>query len=310
MDTQLTPYHNKLWNSGFLLLQCANVLLSFVFYALMGLLPKLTFFYSADTTQLGVLPVGGVAVLCMAVGISLSGPYVGWLVERFRRNRMFVYSTCLLAVCLVLLPFSVRRNFTVVVWLLLLSLCVGMLYGVAGRVLTCTLIIDKTESFNRTQAGLVSSAASLVGALAGLASVFILCRLPMLYVEVFFVVVLLLAVVCVRVLRFPFRAPIETARPFSLDRFFQPSAWPWFCCMALAAGFVGFLAGRYHGIMPGTRFLSEVLLPIVGFGILANRILKIMTERGSHCQRGTLLSTCFMAQNAGIPLGFALAQMI
>lgn len=308
MDSQLTPYYDRLCNRQFVLLQCANLLLSFVFYALVGLLPKLAAFYHLDPLALPALPVGQAAVLCLTVGMCLSGPCVGWLVERYRRNRMFVYATALLGIGLLLLPLLVSHSLPPAVWLPV-CLASGMCYGVAGRVLTCILIIDKTESRNRTRAGLISATVSLCGAALGVMSVFALSVLSMLYVEVALAAALLLAIVCVRVLSFPFRAPIEGVRMVSLDRFFLPSAWPWFCFTALAALVAGMVVGGWHATQPDTTFLSEVLLPLVGYGLLATQMLGRMTQRGQHCQRGTLLSTFFMAQNAGLPLGFVLAQV-
>lgn len=308
MDSQLTPVYNHLCNREFLLLQGANLLLSFVFYALVGLLPKLALFYHCDQLVLGTLPVGLTAVLCLVVGMCLSGPSVGWLVEHYRRNRMFVYAAALFGISIVLLPLMVSRCLPPALWLLL-CLVAGMCYGVAGRVLTCILIIDKTESFNRNRAGLVSAVVSLFGVLLGVVAVFALSQLSMLYVEIALAACLLVAIVCVRVLNFPFRTPIEDVQPMSFDRFFLPGAWPWFCFIVLAAIVVGMIMGRYHALVPDTSFLSQVLLPMVGYGVLAVEMLKNMTERGLHCQRSTLLSTFFMAQNAGLPIGLVLSQL-
>lgn len=302
MDTQLTPYHNKLLNSGFFLLQCANALLTFLFY----------WFVDSVFREGGCVwsaSHASVAILGLTAGLCLSGTYVGWLVERFRRNRVCVNATCLFGLCFLLLKLPVDGRTACWIRMLLCPLA-GWFFGIAGRVLTCTLVIDKTESFNRTRAGLVTFSVSLLGTFLSVVLFPLLMFVPMVTVVLLICALLLGAVLCIRVLRFPFRTPIETAHPFSLDRFFLPSIWPWFVCLILAAVVVGILASCYQPLNFGKSLLSDVLFPLLGYAIFGLSVLRLLTTNGLHCQRGTILSTCFMAQNVGIPLGYALAQIV
>lgn len=307
MDSQLTPVYNRLLNRDFLLLQCANLLLSVSFWAVVSLYPLLESYYLLGKTTISN-PVCTIALICLVLGICVSGLHVAWLVERYRRNHVFLFSTFLFGLILLFMLLDVKSGFSMFQWCFL-SFIAGSLYGVAGRVLTCTLLIDKTESFNRTRAGLISAFISILALLIVHVFLFSLSTLPLFTLQIILVLTLLLSMLCIRMLEFPFRAPIERTTLISFDRFFQSESLPWFFCVSAAAILVGYLIGRNHGILPFTILLSHVIFPVIGYGIFSIRILQIMTQCGKHCQRSTLLSTFFMAHNAGLTLGFALSKI-
>ena len=207
MNTQNTPVHIRLWHHEFWLLVVANLLLTMSVYILLPVLPQwlmTTENFSPEET--------GLSMGIFGVGLYLLGSQCSWLVQRYRRNVVCMWAVLALALDVALLWYleSLRSEF-VELWVMLLHrLALGAAFGLAQMVLSSTLIIDTCESYQRTEANhsaaWFSRFALSLGPLAGL----------MTYEQTDFKRVVwvsmacaLLAVLLIRRVDFPFRAPEE-----------------------------------------------------------------------------------------------------
>ena len=98
------------------------------------------------------------AAICVGmpgVGIFLLGCFCSYLVQRYRRNIVCIYSVFAVAFCFYILQWlqggvgTAAGAFGIVA---VVRLVQGALFGLAQMVLSSTLIIDTCESFRRTEA--------------------------------------------------------------------------------------------------------------------------------------------------------------
>lgn len=94
MDTQNTPVHVRLWHRDFWLMAVASLLLTAAMYLPLPLLP-------AWMIQVyGCSPVEAAACTGLpGVGVFLLGCFCSYLVQRYRRNMVCIYSVVAVAVC-------------------------------------------------------------------------------------------------------------------------------------------------------------------------------------------------------------------
>lgn len=238
MDTQNTPVHLHLWHRGFWFLAIANLLLSVSVYMLIPVMPVRL---AADAyTPMST----GIIMGVFGVGIFLLGGFSSYLIQRHHRSRVCTVS--ILATTGVLgalyeidaLP-DTPLDFSV---LIVLRLLLGAFYGLAQMVLVSTLINDTCESFQRTEADHAatwfSRFALSLGPVAGL----LLSRyLNFGSVTLVAVGCALAALVLIKLVNFPFRAPEERMSRLSLDRFFMPQSRWLFVNLVLMTVMVGLL---------------------------------------------------------------------
>lgn len=152
MDTQYTPTYNRLWNREFTLLTIAELLLCISCYMTIPLLP-----FRLTTEEHASSCLASFTIVTFIIGVCISGFFGSWLIQNYRRNKVFLVSAiCLGATILGLSAFEFQEQPIVreIEEYTLLAICFasGAVFGTAKRVLSCTLLIDKTESCNRTDA--------------------------------------------------------------------------------------------------------------------------------------------------------------
>ena len=299
----------RLWHREFWLMAMANLLLSMSVTMLIPVLPLwLRQWTGMDDTQTGIV------MAAFAIGLFLPGAFCSYLVQRYRRNLVFIISVLVLAASMVLpfLPHSAYQSpLVVILW----RVMQGAAFGLAQMVLSSTLIIDTCESHQRTEANHSATwfgrFALSLGPMTGLLLLKlsdVMCPGRLLEgrfgdlspLNVFFVaaVCCLAAVVLVLFIHFPFRIPEDGTRLMSLDRFFLPSGFPLFLNLMLVTVAIGLLmsmavpANSYGMVMIGfllallaQRFVfrnadvkSEV---ITGLLLMAAAIIILLASRMS-----------------------------
>ncbi|MBR1688313.1 MAG: MFS transporter [Prevotella sp.] len=282
MNTQNTPVHIKLWNRDFWLMAIANMLLSVSVYVLVPTLPL----WTIGSLGFGLMETG-VAMGLFGVGLYALGGFCSYLVQRFRRNVVCMWAIVGLAVSLVaLLYLDGHRAGHFTLYLIILGrFLAGATYGLAQMVLSSTLIIDTSESFQRTEANhsaaWFSRFAVALGPLAGL---LLMQLFDFQTVAAVSVASALVAVLLIKFIDFPFRAPEDQLRVFSLDRFFLPNGCWLFFNLVLVTFVVGLiftlpLPFTFYGIM-----MSGFLL-----AVLAQRFVFLNAELKSEVISGLVL---------------------
>lgn len=239
MNSQNTPVHIRLWHHDFWRMAIANLLLTMSVYMLIPTMPL----WLVSSQHLSLTDTGWV-MGAFGIGLFLLGAFTSYLVQRFRRNMVCVWAVLLMMVCLGGFYYldgsqDDAGNLTL---LLVLRVLLGAAFGLAQMVLASTLIIDTSESFQRTEANHAASwFARFSLSLGPMAALIIAQRLD------FSVVLLaaggcaLLAIILILLVHFPFRAPDDHVRGVSLDRFFLPHGFLLFVnllLVTLAAGLV------------------------------------------------------------------------
>ena len=229
----------------------------------------------------------GIAMGAFAVGLYVFGVLCSWLVQRFRRNRVCIFSIVAMIGSISMLYYiqGVESEFVEFWFILLQRILMGAAFGLAQMVLISTLIIDTSESYHRTEAnhssGWFSRFAVSLGPLIGLV---------MFYYQNFDAV-LLSAVFCascsivlILVINFPFRTPSDTPEIISFDRFLLTNSRPLFLNLLLFAVIVGMLMSL--GL--SDRFYACIM---AGFfaALLAQRIVFRDAELKSEIVTGLIL---------------------
>ncbi|MBQ8989922.1 MAG: MFS transporter, partial [Prevotella sp.] len=149
MNSQNTPVHIRLWHRDFWLMAIANLLLTSSVYMLVPTMPK----WLLDTQGLSPLETG-LSMGTFGVGLFVFGAFVSFLVQHYRRNIVCIWAVLAMAGLLGLLYYlDAQRCEFVEFWLVMLQrFGLGAVFGLAQMVLTSTLIIDTSESYQRTEA--------------------------------------------------------------------------------------------------------------------------------------------------------------
>lgn len=245
MDTQNTPIHIKLWHREFWLMAFANMLLMMSSYSLIPIL-------ELHLSTIG-MPSGQQALIFAAYGAGLFtlGGFCSYWVQRYRRYRIFQYSTLAVALTMAFIYYMhFVLNAQLDFWMLLtIRWMQGAFLGLAQMTLASTLIIDTCESFQRTEANHAAAwfarfSLALGPIMALLAYKYLGRDLTMLVPCVFAIVSFAL----VSIVKFPFKAPSDTIKLYSLDRFFLPQGFPLFINLMLTTTVVGLFLSRHVSI--------------------------------------------------------------
>ncbi len=226
MSTQFTPTFARMWHKDFFMLVVAELLLCTSYYMVTPFTPLTLGKWAAIAPQNAAF-----ALTALIFGICLSGAISNWLIQRYRRNKVFVVSATAFGILTFGIPFICRKtaqadesiSFLIPATAFALA---GATFGLAKRVISCTLIIDKTESHHRTEANYASVAVARMALAIG----------PVLYIIIgkamphalYFATAAAFAVVpalLVLAVKFPFRAPEEYTSIVSADRFFLTRGW-------------------------------------------------------------------------------------
>ena len=284
MNSQNTPVHIRLWHRDFWLMAIANFLLTMSVYLLVPTLPHWLL------TEQKFSPVEtGVAMASFGFGLFALGMFVSFLVQHYRRNQVCVGAVIAVGALIGLLYYlnGQRTLFCDLQMIILQRFALGAAFGLAQMVLTSTLIIDTSESFQRTEANhsaaWFSRFALSLGPMAGL----LLERL------VSYHVVLLAAMGCAAVVavlillvHFPFRAPEDDVPTVSLDRFFLPHGFPLFVNLQLIMIAMGIL----FSTITTELFYGMMMMGFLG-ALLAQRFVFRNAELKSEVVTGLILIT-------------------
>ena len=282
MNSQSTPVHIRLWHREFWLMAIANFLLTTSVYMLVPTMPqwllKVQAFSPVET---------GIAMAAFGFGLFTLGMFVSFLVQHYRRNQVCVIAVIAVAALIGLLYYLDGQlfQFCDLQLVIIQRFALGAAFGLAQMVLTSTLIIDTSESFQRTEANhsaaWFSRFALSIGPMAGL----LLERL------VTYHVMLLAAMGCAAVVvllillvHFPFRAPEEDVPMVSLDRFFLPHGFPLFVNLQLITLAVGIL----FSVMLSELFFAMMMVGFLG-ALLAQRFVFTNAEVKSEVVSGLIL---------------------
>ena len=240
MNTQNTQIHISQWQRGFWLLAIANFLVAMSVYVLVPVMPLWLMegegFSAHDA---------GLAMGAFGVGIFALGGFCSYLVQRYRRNRICMEAIILMVICITLLQSFFQHDFGAVEkwWVFAQRILFGAVYGLAEMVLASTLIIDKCTSSMRTEANHSTSWFSRFAVALGPMVGLIVYYLTGSFWRVILVsdVCVIISLLLIRAVKFPFRAPEENTHVFSLDRFFLTQGTPLFVNIFLIMLPVGML---------------------------------------------------------------------
>lgn len=232
MYTQNTPIHVKLWHRQFWCLAVANLLLMTAVYLLIPVLPS---WLQERYTSTEV----AYCIAAYAIGIVTMGSLCSYLVQKYRRNLICIDSIILLLASLLILWWQQDK---MIPWWVIAAdrFVMGAALGMAEMVLTSTLIIDVCESFQRTEANYAASWFGRLSLAIGPFCAIMICRWWT------YSTVLTVATTCaitaaflVKFISFPFKAPTDNLKLFSLDRFFLIHGTVLFLNMVLGTISVG-----------------------------------------------------------------------
>ena len=282
MNSQSTPVHIRLWHREFWLMAIANFLLATSVYMLLPTMPHWLL-----STQNFTPVEAGVAMGAFGFGIFTLGMFVSYLVQHYRRNQVCVWATVAVGALIGLLYYldGLSSQFCDVGLIVVQRFALGAAFGLAQMVLVSTLIIDTSESYQRTEANHSASwfsrFALSLGPMAGL----LLQRLDSFHT-------VLLAAICstavaaalILMVHFPFRAPDDEVPTVSLDRFFLPHGFPLFVNLQL----VMLAAGILFSVSLSEQFYAMMM---VGFlaALLAQRFVFRDAELKSEVVSGLIL---------------------
>lgn len=282
MNSQSTPVHIRLWHRDFWLMAIANFLLTMSVYLLVPTLPH----WLLMEQKFSPLETG-IAMASFGFGLFALGMFVSFLVQHYRRNQVCVGAVIAVSALIGLLYYlnGLRFQFCDLQMIILQRFALGAAFGLAQMVLTSTLIIDTSESFQRTEANhsaaWFSRFALSLGPMTGL----LLERL------VSYHVVLLAAMGCAAVVavlilmvHFPFRAPEDDVPTVSLDRFFLPHGFPLFVNLQLITLAMGIL----FSTISSELFFAMMMVGFLG-ALLAQRFVFRNAELKSEVITGLIL---------------------
>ena len=282
MNSQNTPVHIRLWHHDFWRMAFANLLLTMAVYILVPTLPQWLLL-----TQEFTLQETGLAMGVFGVGLFSFGAFVSFLVQHYRRNQVCLFAVLAIVGLFGLIYYvGVESGLYADLSLMLIQrFALGACFGLAQMVLTSTLIIDTSESYQRTEANHAAAwfgrFALSLGPLTGL----LLERLAGFETVIIAAGGLAAAaLVLIFLVDFPFRAPLDDIPTVSLDRFFLPNGAPLFLNLQLIMLAVGLLF---------SLALSELFyaMMMVGFllAILAQRFVFRDAEVKSEVVTGLIL---------------------
>jgi hypothetical protein len=224
------------------MLVLADMLLTMSVYVLIPIMPL----WLMNTESFSPLETG-LSMGAYAIGLYLLGAQCSWLVQRYRRNVVCMWSIVFVGLSVALLWYidDLRSEF-VEFWVIVLQrLLMGAAFGLAQMVLSSTLIIDTCESFHRTEAN--HSAAWFARFALSLAPMGGIMGYQMFgFDKVLWgsIGCALLSVLLIRNVTFPFRAPEENVHVASLDRFLLPNGTVLFFNQLLVTLVVGLVLSQ------------------------------------------------------------------
>ena len=283
---------------NFWIISISNLLVCTALYML-G--PTTPFYFSSDSA--GLACVGPVAYLLFALGTLLLAPFCNYWLDTFRRKNVMLLSLLGVLSFMVIMPFLNER------FQLISRFFQGCAYGVFQISLGSTLLLDLSDSKDRTKVAHVYYWIQRIGLALGPIIGWYVMQLFTVQQGIFVLQGIIVVAVCILLLlTVPFLAPLEP-KVLSLDRFWllrgYPLAFPLLLVM-VSVGisvsgarcyefFIFLLIGLLVSVLLHILFLrerenSEVVLGLV-FLIFANA-KDLMQLDGLSCWlQGALFGT-------------------
>lgn len=200
---------NKLWTRDFILLFSANFLMAIAFYLLIPTLP----FYLVNFMHLNK-EMTGLVLSTYVVASILTRPFSGYLVDRFSRKKLYVYSYIIFA----FLFFGYVLAGAMLAFFILTRIIHGIIWGTMTTA-SNTLVIDITPASRRGEAigifGLSSNISMAIGPMMGL---ILYENLPFNYIFYSALITGIAGFLLAFPLKVRYRPPV-VHQPVSLDRF-------------------------------------------------------------------------------------------
>ena len=237
----------------------------------------------------------GLSMGVFAVGLFLFGPFVSYMVQHYRRNRVCMHAILLLVICHGLLWYidNLKSEFVEFGLILLQRFMLGALFGFAQMILASTLVIDTCESFQRTEANHSASwfgrFALSLGPLAGLV---IQQAWGFNIVIIVAACLALAAVLLIRTVNFPFRAPEDHVHVFSCDRFILDKGGVLFLNLLMMTIAIGMVIGQMDSLPAYGMMMVGFLL-----ALLAQRFMFRNAELKSEVVTGLILLSAALLIN-------------
>lgn len=239
----------------------ADLLLTMSVYVLIPIMPL----WLMDTENFTPVETG-LSMGAYAVGLYLFGAQCSWLVQRYRRNVVCMWSIILVGLSVALLWYIIGlRSEFVEFWVIMLQrLLMGAAFGLAQMILSSTLIIDTCESFQRTEANhsaaWFSRFALSLAPIGGLVAYELLGFDKVLWGAIGCAA---LSVLLIRNVSFPFRAPEEGVHVASLDRFLLPYGLVLYFNLLLVTTVVGLVLSQPLGVEFYAMLMGGFLLALL-----------------------------------------------
>ena len=189
----------------------------------------------------------GIVMGVFGAGLLLLGGFCSFLVQHYRRNQVCMWAIGAMILCLALLYYFTVFGSISYELMLIVRIAHGMFFGLSQMILLSTLIIDTSESFQRTEA---NHSANWFGRFAlslGPVCALVLKSFGEPSMQGFDMVLLgsmgccVLAAVLIMLVNFPFKAPEDNIRFFTSDRFYLAhGTWLFFNLFLITAA-VGML---------------------------------------------------------------------
>lgn len=196
----------------------------------------------------------GVAVSMFGIGLFAIGPFTNWLIQRYRRNKVFIFSTIgMLSVLLFMSVYGYASRITETSSGTLLKISCflfGCFYSLSKRTLTGVLMIDKCESYNRTDANVAASWVSRFSLSVGPAvAVVAMTMTDCIDTDIMANACIAVTILLVSIIRFPFKSPDENVNIISTDRFFYSHGIKYFVLLAAIYVVFGMIVSFAHSVM-------------------------------------------------------------
>lgn len=281
MNTSTIVPHSTIWKRDFWFLILANLCISMSIYMLVPIIP-VWLLGGNYQTHIEV----GITMGSYGLGLFVMGPFCNWLVQTQRRNVVCLSAILVIVICILSFWF-LQQNISNIPFstllFYLLRFCLGMAFGLVQMVLSSTLIIDKCQSTQRTEANYVStwfgrfalSLGPMIGIVLSRTEIEPLWGAAMLALGAF---------ILIRSVNFPFKAPEDNPRITCTDRFFLPNAkWLFFNLLI-----INIIIGIIFTIEFKAMFYGLIM---VGFccSLLAERFVFVNADLESEIVTGILL---------------------
>lgn len=217
-----------LWHKDFCKICVVNFFIALSVYML---LPVLSDWLGKE---LGLSPMQvAVSVAIPGIGAFFFGGTCSYLTQKYRRNMVCIIAILLLAANILAIKYIadkaewLRQADLALCCVLVSRFFLGAFFGLAYLVLNSTLTIDCCDTSRRTRANTVSARIYLAATVGGpLVGFFAKQEWGSINVYYASAALCLAAAILLRSVTFPFKAPEETVKKFSLDRFIIPSSMP------------------------------------------------------------------------------------